>query len=810
MTEPNPAGGSDLTTSYVYTPRNQLTQATMVRDGYTQTRTFLYSGPDLVSATNPENGTVTYAYNGVHQVTSRTDAKGQVTQCAYDSYGRLLSQRYFLPLGGDLVEDTSQAVTYTYDSNPYGGDNVLGRLGVVNFGQSRYDYSYNTAGRVTQQNLQTQISFPDENWNTASYPTSLTASYGWDDEGRMTSTQSPAGTYNYSFDDMGRLGGMTDGNSNPVASATYGLTGQVSSFWMSNGTTDTRTYNSLMQMTRQTVAAPPAWYGTLTVMDMEYRYTAGQNNEQIAQSKDWVTGEELNYTYDSLQRVTGVATTGSGGWGTTYGYDGFGNLWNKTPTKGSAPPLSVSYDETTNRQYGVNYDANGNPTTVNGTGVAWDGENRLAYQDGYWGLPYWYWQGHGLPVPPAEWEYDPSGKRVQSPGANGAIRVSLYNLAGQVLYQMDCPTEQYNSGCVPVQSFQYFGSKLLETTDRLGSVRVTQDTTWPYAWEEPSYYPYGEEDNNPQPDGTIKFATYLRDGPGLDYAMNRYYSSNLGRFYTPDPGGINTADPKRPGSWNRYAYVNDDPVNRHDPTGLCGEDEDDFDDRCMDNDGSGGGGADLFDAGSSVGTAVSSTFQPICATGYSPDGKGGCDQDLSSSATAVLSTVYSNTSGLTQASTWVQAAGASVIVASTGLLAGSLLGDLPAVTTATAAVGLGGAGTPSILTGGIQSSFNFGASVQPTIVNAIDGLTRVSGSTPDQSPLSGPWLSPEPFTSSAQSISSLSLPPWNPATSVASATVTQGATIVFGTAAPMFGQSGGSFQIYATPLSCIIFTPFCR
>ena len=450
VTEPNPAGGNDLTTSYVYTLRNQLAQATMVRDGYTQTRTFLYSGPDLVSATNPENGTVTYTYNGVHQVTTRTDAKGQVTQYAYDSYGRLLSQRYFLPLGGDLVEDTSQAVTYTYDSNPYGGDNVLGRLGVVNFGQSRYDYSYNTAGRVTQQNLQTQISFPDANWNTVSYPTSLTASYGWDNEGRMTSTQSPAGTYNYSFDAMGRLGGMTDGNSNLVASATYGLTGQVSSFWMSNGTTDTRTYNSLMQMTRQTVTELVGGWSNVTLMDMEYRYTAGQNNEQIAQSKDWVTLEELNYTYDSLKRLTGVATTttGNGEWGTTYDYDGFGNLWGKlnAPGRTNPTPLSATYDETTNHQYGVSYDANGNPATINGTEVAWDEENRLAYQDGYWGLPYWYWQGHGLPVPPAEWEYDPSGKRVQSPGANGAIRVSLYNLAGQVLYQMDCPTEQYNSG----------------------------------------------------------------------------------------------------------------------------------------------------------------------------------------------------------------------------------------------------------------------------------------------------------------------------------------------------------------------------
>jgi RHS repeat-associated protein len=321
---------------------------------------------------------------------------------------------------------------------------------------------------------------------------------------------------------------------------------------MGNGTTGTRTYNSLMQMTRQTT----------NQMDMEYRYTAGQNNGRIAQSMDWVSGEQVNYTYDSLKRLTGAATA-SGTWGTTYDYDGFGNLWSKSYAPADNPAsLSVTYDRTTNHQDGVGYDANGNPTTVNGVGVAWDGENRLAYQSGYWGQQYWGF--HGLPVPPAKWQYDPFGKRVQSPGANGAIRVSLYNLAGQVLYQMDCNTDYYNEQCVPVQSFQYFGRKLLETTDRLGSVRALYNqNTW--QWQQPTYYPYGEENANPLPDGTIKFATYLRDGPGQDYAMNRYYSSNLGRFYTPDPGGINTADPKRPGSWNRYAYVNNDPVNRHDP-----------------------------------------------------------------------------------------------------------------------------------------------------------------------------------------------------------------------------------------------------
>jgi hypothetical protein len=36
----------------------------------------------------------------------------------------------------------------------------------------------------------------------------------------------------------------------------------------------------------------------------------------------------------------------------------------------------------------------------------------------------------------------------------------------------------------------------------------------------------------------------------------------------PDTGGIRTADPKTPGSWNRYVYTYGDPVNFYDPRGL--------------------------------------------------------------------------------------------------------------------------------------------------------------------------------------------------------------------------------------------------
>jgi len=39
------------------------------------------------------------------------------------------------------------------------------------------------------------------------------------------------------------------------------------------------------------------------VQDTEYRFAAGQNNGRITQMKDWVSGEEVTYSYDSLNRL---------------------------------------------------------------------------------------------------------------------------------------------------------------------------------------------------------------------------------------------------------------------------------------------------------------------------------------------------------------------------------------------------------------------------------------------------------------------------------------------------------------------------
>ena len=110
----------------------------------------------------------------------------------------------------------------------------------------------------------------------------------------------------------------------------------------------------------------------------------------------------------------------------------------------------------------------------------------------------------------------------------------------------------------------YFAGKLISSVgDRLGSVR------WNGSGH--TYYPYGMEYSTSTNDAE-KYATYTRDSlTGLDYAMNRYYNSQSPRFMSPDASWA-SVDLQNPSSWNRYAYVLNDPVNNADPTGRYVED----------------------------------------------------------------------------------------------------------------------------------------------------------------------------------------------------------------------------------------------
>lgn len=90
-----------------------------------------------------------------------------------------------------------------------------------------------------------------------------------------------------------------------------------------------------------------------------------------------------------------------------------------------------------------------------------------------------------------------------------------------------------------------------------------------------TYYPYGVEPNPPADANHYKFTGKERDAEtGNDYFGARYYGSTMGRFVSPDyssiPEAMPYADLSNSQSFNRYVYLNDNPLSGVDADGHCG------------------------------------------------------------------------------------------------------------------------------------------------------------------------------------------------------------------------------------------------
>jgi RHS repeat-associated protein len=93
-------------------------------------------------------------------------------------------------------------------------------------------------------------------------------------------------------------------------------------------------------------------------------------------------------------------------------------------------------------------------------------------------------------------------------------------------------------------------------TDNAGTVVSTHD-----------YYPFGESMKGFASFNTHQFTGHERDlESGLDYMLARYYSTTAGRFQSVDPSRRSVLS-AAPQTWNRYAYVLNNPVSRVDPDG---------------------------------------------------------------------------------------------------------------------------------------------------------------------------------------------------------------------------------------------------
>ncbi|MCC6589029.1 MAG: hypothetical protein IT168_20190 [Bryobacterales bacterium] len=333
------------------------------------------------------------------------------------------------------------------------------------------------------------------------------------------------------------------------------------------GVTQSWTYNELGQLTNLSNSAG---------VNINYTFPTTGNNGRIQSMTNVLTGETVTYQYDALNRLaTATSNDPTGGqtftpWGQSFAYDGFGNLTGQTVTKGSAPQMAITVDPATNRVNGAAYDANGNMQLA-GWGACtpncYDVENRYTGGGAFGYAPdnkqvlryrTYYVEGE-----------EQQDTRLTFYGIDGK-RLGIYKLlkqsgAGGLLRADKVQENVYVAGRLIWQSGEFI------VTDRLGSVvlRRSQGVVQKF-----SYYPYGQEKNVTYPDDREKFATYWRDSSAvtpfshtLDYADQRYYNSFWGRFASPDPCKASAAA-EGPQSWNRYSYVEGDPVNRYDPNGL--------------------------------------------------------------------------------------------------------------------------------------------------------------------------------------------------------------------------------------------------
>jgi RHS repeat-associated protein len=554
-----------LITTYTYDASGNLTQ---VVQGL-QARTFAYDGLGrIISRTTPEGGTDTFYFTRADGVTlcagstsavcRKTDARGITTTYTYDSLSRMTGRTYSNGQG---------AVTYQYDQ---GGAAVfaLGRLTTLTDPSGSETYSYNQMGWITQ--TQKTIS-----------AVPFTTKYQYNAAGQVIQVTYPSNrVVQLNVDNIGLLNTIVSGGTSyvsiPEPPTGYDAAGHLLQFNYANGVVANFGYSA----TRNQITSLSYVKGTTTLFGLNYGYNRGQancdtttttgNDGLIQCVQDTVdSGRSTIHTYDSLSRLATTVTAGSAGyakWGLSWTYDRYGNRANQNLTVGGGPTNLLTFATTppppanppggayTNRPDGYSFDASGNMLNDGANNLAYDADNCMTS------------------VGTTTYTCDAHGTRVKK-ALSGSTNTAYVFSSGQDIAEYDFASGSSPSAGSPSREYIYLAGRLIATiqpastiyhhSDHL-SVRMTTDSTGAKIGEQ-GHYPYGEIWYATNTTTKFIFTSYSRDAEsGNDYAMARFYINRFGRFSCADPVLGSPADPQ---SWNRYAYVRNNPVNITDPTG---------------------------------------------------------------------------------------------------------------------------------------------------------------------------------------------------------------------------------------------------
>jgi RHS repeat-associated protein len=567
-------------TTYNYTaPYNECQQPNATCTSTSQPgksdRVFAYDGlSHLIYENNPESGTTVYTYSSQGDLQTRTrpaanqnnSGTNTTTTYSYDTLHRLTGVTYS---NSDNSPTYANPITLNYDQSvAYGKSltNPLGRMTSASVASSTAPaqevFSYDAMGRVVDnsQCVGTGCSFMSLPYSydyvgdlrTSPMSAGVTISYGYDAALHLVGVSS-------TFNDSNHPSNLFSNTAyNPLGELTQAESGTITS---SSGFEQAWSYDNRGRTTYYRSSVN----GQATI-EIQSGIAYAANNDLLGFA-DGILGYNWNFSYDdfnrlgSTSRVNGSTTV----LGYNYLYDQFGNRWNQQLTAGSGPAPSYSFDAN-NRitpapcSGGTTYcyDAAGNLTNDSFHTYAYDPEGHVATVDG---------------GSTATYNYDAFGRRVMTT-TGGHNWYYGYDLASRVLTEFEDSSwyrGEIYGGKGRLATYKA-GLTFFPTLDLVGTVRnnVTQD----YAYNEScASLPFGDDQicwgnigGGPAP---AFFTGQDRDAESnLDRFWYRSYTSTQGRWTVPDPAGLAAVDPTNPQSWNRYAYVLNNPMSFVDPSGL--------------------------------------------------------------------------------------------------------------------------------------------------------------------------------------------------------------------------------------------------